>query len=111
MTFTKYAEYAIDTGYTGYSVYADGRVKHAEQLPNSSKAGRRRLWLGTWESQFVFRDLEPKPLSDAEADELSKSIFTARPFHCRGDIKLDGSLIAPRLNGKAELLTSGWRGW
>ena len=47
--------------------------------PNYSEPDRKHLWIGGYESEFTFRDLELKPLSDADADRISKSFSGVYP--------------------------------
>ena len=54
--------------------------------PNESEADRTHLWLGGWESGFVFRDLELKPLTDTEAEQLSKSFAGVFPTAPQKDV-------------------------
>ena len=54
--------------------------------PNYSESDRTHLWLGSWESGFVLRQLELKPLSDAEADELSNSFSGVFPTTPQADV-------------------------
>lgn len=56
--------------------------------PNYSADERNQLFLGSWESAFAFRDLGLKPLTDAEADQLSKSFSGVFPTTPQKDVPL-----------------------
>lgn len=56
--------------------------------PNYSADERNQLFLGSWESAFAFRDLELKPLTDAQADQLSKSFSGVFPTTPQKDVPL-----------------------
>ncbi|MFO1042315.1 MAG: hypothetical protein U0941_11050 [Planctomycetaceae bacterium] len=56
--------------------------------PNYSEDDWKHLFLGSWESAFAFRDLELKPLTDTEADELSKSFSGVFPTTPQKDVPL-----------------------
>ena len=63
-------------------------AKTALLPPNYSESDRSHLWLGVWYSEFVFRDLELKPLTDAEAEELSTSFSGVFPTTSQSDVPL-----------------------
>ncbi|MBS0204556.1 MAG: hypothetical protein JSS49_16760 [Planctomycetes bacterium] len=56
--------------------------------PNETEADRNCLWLGSWESAFRFRDLELKPLTDAEARKLSDSFTGVFPATSQTNVPL-----------------------
>ena len=55
------------------------------------------LWLGSWQTGFLFRDLELKPLTDSEAEQLSKSFSGVFPITPQSDVPLK-RLTAPPTN-------------
>lgn len=63
--------------------------------PNYSADERNQLFLGSWESAFAFRDLELKPLTDAEAGQLSKSFSGVFPTTPQKDVPLATSAAIP----------------
>lgn len=54
--------------------------------PNCTKADRDSLWVGGWESRFIFRDLELKALADDEADTIAKSFTDVFPLTPQVDV-------------------------
>jgi len=57
--------------------------------PNYSELDSNHLWLAAWGSQFVFRDLVLKPLSESEADRFSKSFSGVFPTTSQADLPLE----------------------
>jgi hypothetical protein len=53
---------------------------HDFRAPNPSEADHSNLWIGVWESQFAFSDLELKPLDAADrAASQFTGVFPATP--------------------------------
>jgi hypothetical protein len=63
--------------------------------PNYSDADRQHLWLGAWYSEFAFRDLKLRPLSDVEAEELSKSFSEVFPTTSQSTVPLTAGAAMP----------------
>ena len=56
--------------------------------PNATDVDRMHLWLGAWGSQFAFRNLELKSLSDTDANQLSKSFSGIFPTTSQSEVPL-----------------------
>ncbi len=55
---------------------------------NYTEEDRTHLWVGSWGTQFLFRDLELKPLSDTEAAEILKSFSGVFPLSSQSAVPL-----------------------
>lgn len=55
---------------------------------NYTEEDRTHLWVGSWGTQFLFRDLELKPLSDTEAAEILKSFSGVFPLSSQSGVPL-----------------------
>lgn len=62
---------------------------------NVCEADRSHIWLGSWKSGFLFRDLDLKPLSDAEAEEISKSFSGVFPTTPQSNVPFATSTSPP----------------
>ena len=65
--------------------------------PNPIEQDRKQLWLGAVHSEFVFRDLELKPLDDAGIEKIASNLGGIFPTTSQADVPFmtaDGKVVA-----------------